>query len=258
MSGGLVHVESSLDRSTRGAVELVRQVLSEAQTPADVQEVRAKIEMARQWARIYKRTKDVRRELLTIEVAALVRMVELGGEEELPDIDRQAALFLAKLTPKEREQFVNAAKLATSAARLVKRHLDAEAEREAGRSFASRPTVPLPTPKAIREREIRDARDLAGTIIDAHVEAGEPFTISDLVDEVLIAAGRDEQDSGFRQGVAEMCRGAVIRSANAGELEGTIIPKLITARVHDGMFVRIPTHNATVAHLDEALALKVE
>lgn len=258
MSTGLVHVDSALERSARGAVDLVREVLREARTPADVHEVRVRIEMARTWARVYKRTKDVRRELLVIEVAALVRMVELEGEDELPAVDREAALFLAKLTERERQDFVAAAKLATSAARLVKRHLDAQHAKDGGREFAARPPVPLPTPNDSREREIRDAREVAAAIIDAHVETGEPFSIADLVGEVLTATGRDEHDSGFLQGVAEMCRGVVLRSATSDTLEGTVVPKLITARLDDGLFVRIPTHNATIAHLDEALALKVE
>src|SRR5262245_2330351 len=114
MSTALVHVETSLTKSARGAIDLVRQVLAEAQTPTDVLEVRAKIEMARTWARVYKKTKETRAELLTIEVAALVRMVELGGEDELPRADREAALFLASLTPADRDILIAEAKFATT------------------------------------------------------------------------------------------------------------------------------------------------
>lgn len=257
--------ETGVDVVGTELAAVVKRLLAEAPDPATVIDVMARIEAAKAWAKVHKKIKDIRLDLLDMEVAALVRLIELGGVELLPAKDREAAEWLAALCPGKRSQIIAESRSATTAAglfRSVREQAEREAEREtqrlAGAFTASNggdPTDSVPA-SALRAQATKDVGEILSRIIETHTDTGQPFTVEDVTDELLVAA-RADVDEDFQEGVREIVRRA-IRSAPSKMVDGTLIPKLLTVRLANGSFVRIPTINARVADLDDALEFRRE
>lgn len=235
----------------------------------DLHEARARAEALKAWAKVHGKTKEMRLDLLRIEVEAIVRIVELGGITTLPAVDRKAAQWLADMTPLDRAKFVNDSGSATTArgmCQAVWREHEVKEMRHQkyniGKKLAEEPQPPKVFDEdgivAARERATSIAGSLAN-ITDRYIKNGAEFTIDELAEELIDEAGLPEEfaeDETIQQGVRDVCRRAVQNSPPLS-INGTAIPRLIMAR-NGKKFVRIPVMNATVAHLDDMIAMRRE
>jgi hypothetical protein len=252
------------NRHAAGLADITAAIKS-ADSIEDLKEARARIEAMKAWAKVHNLTKQLRLDLLIIEVEALVRIVELDGADTLSAMDRQAAEYLAAMKPADRIKFVHESRQATTAAglcRSVWREDEIKRERQ-NRIVIGRQLAEEPTPPVYDEEAIKMARDYANGIqgvlekITAdYIECGEEFTIEEITDQIMADSMPDDmvEDDAIRKGVSEVVREAVRRSPVL-TFNGTSIPRVITAR-NEGKYIRIPTMNATVAHLDDMILMR--
>lgn len=250
------------NRSVLGG--LLDQVRSMADV-GDLHEVRARAEAVKAWAKVHGHVRDVRMDLLKVEVEALVRIVQLGGVDTLPSKDRRAAEWLAQMTADERASLIAKSGSATTATGMCRSVWNEDelaqrrtAMREAGIALAD-------LPDRMTEGELRDARtrvaDVAAVLndlIDQYGSDSEEFTTEDMADALIeeAAIGDHASDPTLRQGVSEVCRRA-IRRAPVFQVGDTILPRFITARTSEG-HIRIPVESAQVAHLADMIAMRRE
>lgn len=241
--------------------EMLDQIAT-VQDPNTLTEVRARIEAARAWAKIHKATADLRLSLLSVEVEALVRIIELDAGDMLSQADRKAAEFLAEMSPSERENFVRGSGTATTAAGMVRSHLRDEeltrlrAESVAqGVAFARSPGSPNFGDSGAYTRNVSS---VLREVVDDYTREGAPFSVAQMADGLIAdAAIGDAVDPDVAEGIREVCRKA-IRSAPVVKLGDTILPRLVTARTPDGDYVRIPVENAQILHLADMVEIRRE
>lgn len=258
MTAVALRPESGLDLSgLLGAIRAV-ETLGEART------VRAKIEAARAWAKVHGEAKRVRLQILEMEIAALVRIYELGGEEILAPREWRAAEWLASLSIEDRATLTSdAPSNISTAVGLAQRLMRDEADRRDWRAEWSR-GVALASgeesgPISLESQYVTNVRKSLADALDEYTEAGEPFTVADMADEVVasLGVGGDVYDNpALRDGVREVCRKA-IRSAAPESFDGFAIPRFVTA-IHGDTYVRVPVMNATVGQLAQMIALRAE
>lgn len=231
---------------------------------------RARIEAARAWAKVHKKTKQVRLDLLRLEVLALVRIVELGAADTLGR-DRNAAEWLANLSDAEREQFIRdsgegvttAAGMVRTIQRIESLERDLRHYRSAGQHFAHTPDPGEWTDEQViraRQGYVMDIAAALANTVEQYAPDGEPFTIDEMADAIVADAAIEQRhvsDSAFMEGVREVCRKA-IRSAPPLSVGGLPIPSTITALTPEEQYVRIPAANATVGHLDQMVEIRRE
>lgn len=237
-----------------------------AESIEDLQEARARIEAARAWAKVHGQVKAMRLDLLRVEVEALVRIAELGGANLLPPKDRKAAKWLSDMSPEERAALVSDSGNATTAAGMCRsiwtaEELETERElnRQRGRRFATTPGRPEQADLIRLAREhVANVSAVLSDVVDTYTDtAGRAFTVNELADEVIADAALGDLDPAVREGVREVCRTALRRSPIV-EIDGTRLPRTVTARDEDGNFIRIPVENALLAHLAEMRDLRRE
>ena len=232
---------------------------------ADLIEAHARIEAARGWAKIHKQAKEMRLQLLVVEVEALVRIVELGGAEELLARDREAAQWLAALTPEQRSDLIAQSGSATTAAgmvRQVRRQNEVRRQWEARKRDGAAAAQTPPPPDAYDEDAVIAARDrvtnlsaVVANLAEEYIASGRAFTVDELAEEIIFESGiaRDvADDEAFREGLKEVSR-RIIRSTPPLMVEGIEIPRFVTVRLGGG-YKRIPVVSATLAHLDSDIA----
>lgn len=233
----------------------------------DLKEARARVEAMKAWAKVHDLSKQMRLELLQIEVAALVRIYELGGADTLKPAEAKAAEYLAGMDPVDRVEFIEANKTATTATGLCQSvWREEEIKRHRKQSFVIGQKMaeePAPPP-VYDEKAIREARDhsagVAGVlaqIADEYMDDGVAFSIDEMADRIINDALPEDlqEDEAIRKGVSEVCRDAV-RRAPALSIDGTLIPRFITARNENNKYIRIPAMNATLAHLDDMIMMR--
>lgn len=216
----------------------------------ELETVRANVEAARAWAKVRGLAEESRQALLAVEVEALARIAELGHVEVLPSNLRKAAAFLAEMTVDERATVVRNTTNEQTMAAVWRNYLSAmrdERERLAGNKWAIRPSGGVSKLRV-------DPTEVAKLILEDFAETGEDFTVENFADR-LSGAVEDPPSPGFRQGVAEMCRW-IIRNADEDTIDGTPVPKFVTARTPEGGYLRVPTQSATVAQVLDNLAMK--
>lgn len=223
----------------------VRQAIDACTSPEDANEAFARVAAARAWAKAHGQIRDFRLQLLDLEVAALVQVIELGGAHLLSAADRKAGEYLAALGPDERRSLIESSRSATTAAGLVRSIL---AEEEA-RATASR----VRSAGAAWARGERGAAAIIAEEVAYAGRLGRTFDVAQIAESVA-----DEVDLGsddFMEGVKEMCR-TYMRKLPSDEIDGTIIPKFITSQLPDGSWVRVPTYAATVGDLYASLRMR--
>lgn len=225
-------------------------------------ELRARIEAARAWAKVHRTIKKVRLDLLRVEVEALARIAQLGGLDSLAKRDHEAATYLGTLTDSEREQLVKeAGPSVTTAAGLVATlwRVERLTEAASARVKAGRAIAQGGAGVAELTRFVRPVGQVLRDLVDRYTEEGQPFTVgsvaADLIEDAAI--GDFAADPTLNKGVEEVCRDAIRRSPVV-EIDGTILPRLITALDGDGEYVRIPIEHATLAHLASMCDLRRE
>jgi hypothetical protein len=258
-----------LAESHQSTITALIEAIQGAAEIADLHEARARTEALRGWAKVHGLTKKMRLDLLRVEVEALVRIVELGGADTLTSADRRAAIWLAEQSPEDLHTLLTRSGSATTArgmCQAVWREKEvAEHNRRSfvtGMKLAQHPQPP--NSAAYDEEAILAARDhansLAGTlasIAESYISNGVEFTIEELAEEIIEAALPDDlaEDSVIRDGIRKVCADMVRRTPPL-MIEGTSIPRLITARTLAGKFIRIPILNATMAHLDDMITMR--
>lgn len=266
----VARIPMMMAEKNKGSIEDLTAAIKTADNIEDLKEARARVEALKAWAKVHGLAKEMRLDLLRIEVEALVRIVELGGAETLPAADRRAAEYLAAMSPLERTKFVNESGGATTAAGMCRSVWREEEIREhrrrsvvIGRQLAEEPAPPA----AFDQEAIKQARDYGNSIsgalakiTDDYIRNGVEFTIDELADEIISDAALPEdlsEDDTINKCVREVCREAVRRSPPL-TINGTTIPRVITARNENGKYIRIPTMHATIAHLNDMILMREE
>lgn len=253
----------------RHALAAIGAALGQMTDPADVNEVRARVEAARAWAKVHKQTKNLRLDLLKVEVEALVRLAELDGTGLLTASEAKAATALAAMTPDERDAMLREYGSASTAAgvwrAMVRADEDAAAYREEVATWSRRFSESATDgPTLVHEHEwigepmARVTRRAVRRIVEDHVYGQEPFTPQDIVDELV--AGLGEIPDAVTDGLRAVARGAIL-SAPTSEWGDTVIPSTITTTVdtEDGpRFMRIPVANARVSDVEQMVAYRRE
>lgn len=240
----------------------IEQILHHIRSASDLEaltDARARIDAARAWARVHKRVKEVRLQLLRLEVQALVRIVELGGIDALPAGDRKAAQYLTDLSDAQRAHLIAESGNATTATGMVRsiwrtEELERESERlrSYGRNLAADPHFIHLDEATRRDRaaeQVYRVEEVLRDVLDARTGEGEPFTVAQVAEEIIHRATRGEiDDPEIEEGVREVVRSA-IRRGPVVFFEGLTLPRLITATTADGVYVRIPVENARLSDL---------
>lgn len=261
----LAVIESNVERSRLALADVLTSI-REMASLADLRETRARIEALRAWAKIHKQISAIRIDLLHAEVAALVRIVRLGGVDDLPTPDQKAAEYLAGLDDDARAALIlQSAAQVTTAAGLVRTLWLAEDRERNRRDLTAKGRQHATQPQPLSDEAIKDAdnriTDVAATLkrlLDEYTVVGQPFTVPALAAEIMARAGLTSGlDDALAEGVREVCRTA-IRSAPSMHVNGTEIPRLVTTRLPDGSYVRVPVENATLAHFDDMCSLRRE
>lgn len=265
----LAVISDVVSRQTQ-TLEALIEMIRDTSDLNDLKEARARIEAARGWAKIHGHAKHLRLKLLTVEVEALVRIYELDGLDQLVSSrDRRAAEFLGKMSQDQRDKLIAESGTTTTAAGMCATIWNKqEQERlrqefhDDGERFAEHPPV-LYDEDVIERSRSSVAQNLSGVlanISDYYMDGGLPFTIDELAEEIIAEAGIDADiayDETFREGVREVCRRA-IRTSPPLSINGTRLPKMLTVRDKLGHYRRVPTMNATLAHLVGDIEMRKE
>lgn len=267
MTTDLAVITAELAGQNRQTTDLIQRIRVSTDLD-DLVEVRARIEAQRAWAKVHGQAKKLRLQLLVVEIEALVRIVELGGLDCLPKRDRRAAQWLASMTVEQRSALIAESGSATTAVGLcgtVFQQQDCRdrmaAQKRRGRDFADAPSaddVPINDRIAAAAARAQDLGGVLHNVLDKWVRQGIEFTVPEIAEQIIEECGIDPEQAGeaFQEGVAEVVRTA-LRTAPPMVIDGTPIPKVITVR-RDGGYVRIPTENATLAHLDDMILMRRE
>ena len=251
MSGELERIE----QGAALAIGEIRAAINAASDAAEAFDLNSRVKMARAWAKSYGRVRELRLDLLVLEIDSLVRVWELGGADMLSGPERKAAEYLASLSPGDRAECVAASGASTTAVGMCRSIWSRESEeqlRRMGRSW-------VPSPASEDHSEGRDispqiVAEAMHQLLDDYGDAGEAFTVEQMTDAVCIDYG----DAGpFVEGVREMCRHA-IRSAADEIVSGFGLPRFVTAYTPDGDYARIPTLRARMSHLRQHIGVRRE
>lgn len=264
MTSTLAKTEAALQRNRSALNDMLRRIKGMANVD-DLQEVRANTEGVKAWAKVHGRIKEIRLDLLSVEVEALVRVYELGGANTLNGSERKAAEYLASLTPEARTALVADSGNVTTVGGMLRSiwqeqelNVRRDQMREAGIRLATRPGAS--GGNGVRSHSADVAAALS-SIIDNYTTGGQPFTVEDIADDLIEESGATchaDDEPTIREGVREVCRSAV-RKAPVVSIDGTVLPRFVTACADDGAgFVRVPVENALLSHLDEMRALRRE
>jgi len=250
-------------------------MVKNAGSPDQVADLRARMEAIKAWARTHKQVKHLRLDLLRIEIAALVRMVELGGLDQLSSTEAECAQYLAGLSESEREQIITEGGNATTATGLVRSWRKGKEEvrrfRHETQEWVSRFSSDTPYPE-YSESKLQETRSEYGwykmrsnlqDIVDSYTELEEPFTIQDVVDQFTDEIDDPqfiEDHPELKAGLKEVARKAVY-SAPPEMWGDTVIPKTITTLIPDGeefVYIRVPVMVAKVCDVEQMVKLREE
>lgn len=255
----------------RGQVMQIAELVRNAGTVDEVQSIRARTAAVREWVKIHKQTKAMRLELLEVEIAALIRIFELGGSDELTRSEAEAAEWFAKLDRDQLSAHLADFANVTTAAGLHRAVMRADESdrryRQETAEWASRFSTSGAESRIPTEQDFESARRYVATVteaftqtIDDFTEVGEPFTVAEVADSVLLTTDADwVGDSALVDGLRSVIRKSVA-SARVEFWEGVSVPRFITARVMDGdgdvRFVRIPVMNARLDDVRDMVTLR--
>lgn len=248
----------------------IRFAINIASTAEEAHTLLARVHSAKAWAKAHQQIKQYRLDLLILEVEALVRTFELGGGDLLAKADRDAAEFLAAMTPAERAAMIAESGQCTTARGVVRVHLEgreAKARYAAGKEW--RPgsaTKPEPWDGTDRLASYSEVRAALEDVLTDYTHGEAPFTVAQVADELLGDLGLDGTEEPFIEGVREMCRSALRNQRSRGtdykqmplpRFNGVRLPRAVTVRTgadegdDAGEWVRIPVLRARLSHMRE-------
>lgn len=253
---------ASLD--TLAAIAVYARTVNDTDT---LKSLTARINAARELAKMQDDVRDIRRMLMHAEVAVLTRRMELK-DPKLTMWDKIAVKAFHRAGDDATREYVDLHFEDHGKAMQIGRALHEEQKAEdalkQGEEFARTPEQIAEWARRAADRSpgeselaesLRDAtrEDVASSmrdIIEGYTYTGEPFTVEDVTDALIGRMGSDTyyaDDAAFRDGVRRVCREAV-RTASAIEFEGERLPSTIAVETGVG-WVRIPLASATPAHL---------
>lgn len=266
-------IRHELDSQRQSVLSIIGMIRSAPGVDA-VQDIRAKAEAIKAWAKVHKVSKSLRLELLRVEIAALVRLVELDGLDELQPSEREAAEWFAAMSESDlNETLANYSNITTASGlyRSVQRDLGEARRYRAETDFWSRRFSSEPEESRLPDENdfsaarayVADVATVLSDMVQAYSETGAPFTVQEMSDQLIEDAGLSHTlDFGggpVREGLNHAVRRAVL-GERIKHWDGLSVPRFITSVIIDDdgekRFVRIPVQNARVGDVSEMVKLR--
>lgn len=263
----------SADATTiRSSITDALAFISSIGTEEQSREAYDRVQLAKEWARIRKVGREVRRDLLRLEIHLLRKVAQLGTLTALPTSHRAAAKFFADKTDEQVEALLGEfAEDVTSSVTIYRRVLCNDEQTEARRLVTSgdyaRPDHVYLADEtrdwAVQEYSGDLKAGLAALLEHYYDEDEDGFSVLSLAEQVCQSVGLDERSAiwGAHEGLLEVCRKA-IRDAPTVAVMGTDAPRFVTClRRAPGLtpyWIRVPFHAATLEQLHDMLTLRRE
>lgn len=258
----VANLPEQIDRDADATMNAVREVIQSITVAEEALDAKAKLEMAKAWLRTHNKLRDYRRDLLTLEIEALVRIAELDGLSLLSPRERKAAAWLAGMSPAVRDKYVTENAQRTSATGMC------EAIWKAQRTAEEMTAVRRSGADWVAGRDRPSIRRRIQDKLDHHSTIGKPFELAEIVDPIAEDLARDimVDDLGFdkcadevanalREGIAQKAR-QYLRNPFPETLNGTVIPRYITIELPDSSYKRVEIQGAIVADVKSEVAMR--
>lgn len=235
-----------------------------------------KVKLAKEWAKIQKKTEEMYGDLIRIEIECYRRIVQLDCINVLPSNKRSVAEFYANMTEGEIENLINT-KPGCSAIKIYRdygKDYSAAGWRNIGISLG-RNDIPENEKDFIEEiidedtikhriKEIAQYKENAvAFLLDHYASEGKPFTIEEMADNLLSDVIEEidyVHQKEMKRGIREVCREAV-SSAKTLFFKDIKMPRFVTCTSkfkHNNPieWIRIPFENAHLSQFQEMIDLR--
>lgn len=234
-----------------------------------------KVKLAREFAKIQKKTEEIYADLLRIEVECFRRIHQLKCVNVLHNSKRKMAEFYGQMTEIEIEKLLKE-KSGHSAYKIFRDYTydyDMAGWRNRGISLA-RNDISRDEEDFINnnldENELKyrikniakHKENALAFLLDHYASSGEPFTIEEMADNLLTDVVEEidfDIMSEMKRGIREVCRGAV-SSAKTLFYKDKKTPRFVTCvskfKSGDDEWIRIPFENATLSQFAEMIELR--
>lgn len=256
---------TALRLSIADALSLIANIGTEEQAKEAFDRVR----LAKEWAKIRKVAREVRMDLLRLELALLRKVGQLRVLTAVPTTQRPVAEFFASKTDAQINELLAQFGEGATSPLMVYRRATAEEDHSAARrrvtsgEYAeSEHYVADETREwAVKEYAGDLKAGLAAVLEHYYEEDNEGFSIIGLAEQVCDSVGLDQRSAiwGTREGLLEVCRKAV-RDAPSVAVNGTEVPRFITCLDRTSpipdKWIRVPFHVATLDQLRDMVDLR--
>ncbi len=255
-------------------------IIAEIKSTEDVNfisETIDKVKLAREWAKLQKKTEDMYSDLLRIEIECFKRIYQLNCINVLHPNKRKLAQFFGEMTVSEIEKLLKE-KYGCSAYKIFRDYTydyDMARWKNRGVSLAKNDisrneedfineNIDDNSIKYNLKKIAKYKENALSFIVDHYASNGEPFTIEEMADNLLLEVA-DEVDfditKEMKRGIREVCRGAVM-SAKTLFFKDTKMPRFVTCSLKmnrsGNEWIRIPFENATLSQFSEMIELRKE
>lgn len=236
-----------------------------------------KTKLAREWAKLQKKTEEMYEDLLIIEIECFRRIYQLKCLRVLHANKRKMAEFYGTMSESEIEILLKEKK-GCSAYKIFRDYAydySMAGWRNRGISLARNDISDNEEDfinNNLEENEIKHRikniakhkENALSFLLDHYASNGEPFTIGEMADNLLLEA-TEEIDFDFsaemKRGIREVCRGAVM-SAKTLFFKDKKMPRFVTCvskfKHGNDEWIRIPFENATLPQFKEMIDLRKE
>ena len=232
------------------------------------------VRLAKEFARIRKIAREVRVDLLRLEIHLYRKCAQLDMLTALPTAQRAAAKFYGGATDEQIEQWVAEFGDVTTPAAVMKRILKTDEMKQEYARYASGEYAAVKRyvddearGEAVRA-QARNMRESLASILENYYEyESQGFSVLTVAEQLCEQVGLDERSAiwGKTQGLLEVCRKAV-REAPPVAIDGTNAPKFITCMDRscgnagvgstDLGWIRVPFHSATLDQFHDMVRLR--
>lgn len=232
-----------------------------------------KVKLAREWAKIQKKTEEMYSQLLRIEIECYIRIYNLDCLHILNHTQKKVAYFFSQMTEPEIKKLIksNSGSSAFKIFRDYTYNQDKANFYNKGKDFANsnydKDDFIIDLEK---NKETYDYKNYAqnknaaiAAILDDYSSKNESFTVEQFTDDLIIEMGIEDSKiyghEGFKEGIREVCRSA-IRSAKTIFFKDKKTPRFVTCLSPDieTGYIRIPFENATLEQFTEMIELRKE
>lgn len=244
--------------------------------------------MAREFAKIQKKTEELYESLLRIEIECFKKIIELDILDVLNNMKRTPAKWWAKKTDEEincliekyrgmsslkiyrqansDHKFLEGKRLGES----IAQHRQDEYNREHNEhlyKYTSEYIDEGSTPEKLIKAYNTDLFTAIAVLLDDYATKGESFTVAEMADDILLNyfSHRTNKvhgsfDEGLKKGIRELCRKSIMKGKTFFIVDKKT-PKFVTCHSPDLKgsetgWMRIPFENATLKQFDEMISLR--